>query len=424
MRLCCVILLVILMPAASVFAAPDEKSASSTSPSKSSYAEVPEFGGPDSTGVLLREDDIRKTPFLRFPVIDRALEPYFGVKKRVNDHIGLAFGFDYFAVVLGVNESLGEEHAASGVFRAFGSWTLLGRQTKNTGSLVYKVEHRHRYTDIPPSALGFEAGYLGLIGPPYSDQGWRLTNLYWQQRLAAGRVSIVAGWLDTTDYLNVYALASPWQHFLNLEFQTGTAVAIPNEGLGAAIGVMLTDQFYVVAGLADQNSDPAEPGDGFDTFFNDHEFFTHVEIGWVSSFDRRYFDNVHVTFWHGDERDEAQVEESWGVLVSATTFVDDHWMPFLRGGYSNGDAALMEATVKAGVGFYWKENRDVLGFGVGWARPSDGTLRDQYAIELFYRFQIAQNLALTPDIQFIVDPALHPDEDLLFFFGLRARLAL
>ena len=71
---------------------------------------------------------------------------------------------------------------------------------------------------------------------------------------------------------------------------------MPNEGLGAAFGAMLTDHVYVVAGLEDSNSDPTDPGGGFDTFFNDHEFYKHIEVGWVTSFDRRYLDNAHLTF--------------------------------------------------------------------------------------------------------------------------------
>jgi porin len=43
---------------------------------------------------------------------------------------------------------------------------------------------------------------------------------------------------------------------------------------------------------------------------------------------------------------------------------------------------------------------------------------------VFYRFQLTEQLAITPDIQYLVDPALDPDEDNLWVFGLRARLAL
>jgi porin len=33
-------------------------------------------------------------------------------------------------------------------------------------------------------------------------------------------------------------------------------------------------------------------------------------------------------------------------------------------------------------------------------------LDDQYTAELFYRLQLTQNLAITPDVQLIIDPAL------------------
>ena len=102
-------------------------------------------------------------------------------------------------------------------------------------------------------------------------------------------------------------------------------------------------------------------------------------------------------------------------------------MPFLRGGYSEDGGALLSRSVSAGLGHYWDGSQDLLGFGVNWGRPSTdfGTdLSDQWTSELFYRFQLSEHLAITPDIQYIVNPALNPDRSGLIYFGLRARLAL
>jgi porin len=50
-------------------------------------------------------------------------------------------------------------------------------------------------------------------------------------------------------------------------------------------------------------------------------------------------------------------------------------------------------------------------------------LDDQYAAEVYFRWQVADEIAITPSMQFLIDPALNPDEDTLWVAGVRARLA-
>jgi porin len=82
----------------------------------------------------------------------------------------------------------------------------------------------------------------------------------------------------------------------------------------------------------------------------------------------------------------------------------------------------MQTTFSTGLGLQ-RENRDVAGIGLSWGKPTDGVLRDQFTSELFYRFQLTQFLAITPDVQLIVDPALNPTTDVLALFGIRFRAA-
>ncbi len=53
-----------------------------------------------------------------------------------------------------------------------------------------------------------------------------------------------------------------------------------------------------------------------------------------------------------------------------------------------------------------------------------GPIDSQFTSEAFYRFQLTQFLALAPDVQLVVDPALNPGQDVVAFFGLRLRAAL
>jgi porin len=392
---------------------------------RSGYSDVPEFGGPGSVGAILREDNETNEGLIRLKLLDRAFKPWFDFKGRVNKRIGLAFGLDYTAIYQVGTESLGEDDAAGGIFRFFGSWTLFGRDSGNTGTFTYKVESRHRLgTEIAPQSLGSELGYVGLTAQPFNDAGWMLTNFYWQQRLFGGRLSIIVGMVDTTDYVDIYALVNPWTQFNNLSFGISPTIPTPNPGLGAAFGAMATDHIYIIAGIADTNGDPTDPFNNFDTFFDDHEYFTHAEIGWVSSYEKRYMDNIHLTFWHADEREKLAVPGGWGMAFSSSWYFYDSLLPFFRAGYSDTEASLLEGNISAGLGYYRQGSSDLLGVGIGWGKPHDDSLRDQYTAELFYRFQIAENLAVTPDIQFLIDPANNPDHDFITVFGIRARLAL
>jgi porin len=49
-------------------------------------------------------------------------------------------------------------------------------------------------------------------------------------------------------------------------------------------------------------------------------------------------------------------------------------------------------------------------------------LQDQWTSELFYRFQLVQSFALTPSVQYIINPASSPDESNYWVFSFRARL--
>jgi len=378
----------------------------------------PSFGGPDAVENQLRDDADVDRPAL--------FEGWFDWKAELVKKHGLSMSIDYSAVYLGASESPGENRSSGGMVRFFGSWDLVGRGTKNTGAFVWKVEHRHAYTDVAPSGFGFILGYIGLIEPPFSDQGTRLTNLYWRQRLAGGRVTLLGGFVDPTDYLDVYALASPWTGFLNFAFSTGTTtIALPNEGFGLAAGAMLTNNLFLIGGLADLNADPTDPGQTIDSFFSDHEYFKHVEIGWTTSQDRIYLDNVHLTLWHADERVEAATTSGWGANLSWTKYLGGKWLPFVRAGWADEGGSMMQKSVSVGVGYQKTPGKNLLGVGLNWGEPNEDTwqpgLPDQYTAELFYRWQISKAIAVTPDLQYIENPALNPDTDSLWVFGLRVR---
>jgi porin len=384
-----------------------------------------QFGGPNSVPGQLA-DDAR----LEESLTGRTLfGSYFDWKDQLREKSGLDFSLDYTAGITGATNTLGEDDAfAGGAVRFFGRWDLVGRSSGNTGTFVWKLEHRHKYTSIPPSGTAAEIGYVGVILPVLSNIGMRLTNLYWKQNLVHGRLELVAGMLDATDWLDLYALASPWTGFMNFAFATGAAsIPIPDDAtIGAYVNALLTDNLYIIGGLTDSNANSTDPFNGFDTFFNVNEYFTTIELGWTTASDRFYLDNTHITFWHADERVEAGVLSGWGANFSFAHAFDDKWMPFLRAGYAEDGGSLLQKTVSTGLGYHFGERNSLLGLGFNWGQPNEGTfgsgLDDQFTVELFTRLQVMRNLQVTPDIQYIKNPARNPDANQSWVFGLRARL--
>ena len=384
------------------------------------------FGGPDQVDNQMEEDETSVSRVIE----KRILGPYFEWKKQLKEKSGLSFSVDYSSAYVAASGSPDEDQAASGIGRFYGSWDLVGRESGNAGAVVWKIEHRHKYTEIPPSAFGFNLEYIGLIEPPFSDQEFRWTNLYWRQRWKDGRIAMFAGFLDATDYLDVCAMASPWTGFLNFAFSTGTlTIPVPDDAtLGVAAGAMLSKSVFLIGGLVDRNADPTDPFDGFETFFEDNEYFKSIELGWTPSHDRNYLDNAHLTLWHADERVEAGEASGWGINFSFTRFLAEKWLPFVRAGYAKDGGSLMQKSVSVGFGYQPVAGGDVLGFGFNWGEPNENTfdsgLRDQYTTEVYYRWQLSPQLAVTPDFQLLVNPALATEEARVWVFGVRARLAL
>lgn len=394
----------------------------------------PDFGGPDATANRLATDQA----FSDTPITLDFLKPWYDWKDQLRAEPGLDFGLEYNSVYLNGGNRLpnADSNAAGGIFRFRGVWEAFARGTDHPGSLMFLVEQTHGYTNtLPNSFVSASLGYAGISNIPYNDEGWRLNTLYWDQKFQGGKYEFVIGYLDISDYVDVYPLTSPWTDFFNYAFSIGAgALDLANDGaLGFAAAAWLTDSVYAMAGLVDQNSDATDPLEGFNTLLNDHEFLKHLEIGWTGASQEAYFlNNLHLTLWQADARDAIGVDNGWGGVLSFNHAIGEKWLGFVRAGWSEKGGSLLERSVSIGGGYTpgGLEQLGVgsqLGFGLNWGRPNRalfGTkLNDQYAAEAYYRWQVADEIAITPSVQLLINPPLNPDENQVWVAGVRARVA-
>lgn len=378
----------------------------------------PNFGGPSSTAGQLSSDREAGVS---------GLNRWSDFKESLSRSAGLTFGGDVNLMGQSASAGPGQRNAAGTVVRIYGTWSPTDRAVSDAGALHFKIETRNRLGDeIPPQSLGPELGYAGLTSVGFSDAGLILTNLFWQKSFDNNRFAVVAGVVDVTDYLDVYGLVSPWTGFSNLAFSTNPTIPAPDQGLGLAARWRISDHFYALAGIADANGEPDDPIGSVENLLDTGETFKHVEVGWYDTWDTRYSDNMLVSAWEIDDRGAASVEGGWGLAASVSRTLAEKWTPFLRAGYADGGAALLSRSVSAGTGYSLFEGRDTLGVGLNWGRAPDSgenvADRDQYSAEAFYRFEPVPGIQITPDLQYIVNPAYAPDHDTIWVGGLRVRL--
>ena len=73
----------------------------------------------------------------------------------------------------------------------------------------------------------------------------------------------------------------------------------------------------------------------------------------------------------------------------------------------------------------WVGNDDYFGFGVSWGAPVEMPSKNQWAIELFYGFQLTERLNVAPDVQFTFNPSFNDEKSYVGVYSVfRARYAL
>jgi len=196
---------------------------------------------------------------------------------------------------------------------------------------------------------------------------------------------------------------------------------LPDASWGIGGGHWLTDEFYALGTINDANGLLT---DDLDFFSGGSELWKAIEFGWSPDTSKRYSHQVNMSFWHVDQRDGITTEDSYGMGISANWLFDNNIMPIFRAGISKGASPVYNETVTLGLTYKLSSRSDEFGVAVNWGKLPSDTYKNQITTELFYKLQLAQNLAITPSIQFLTDPALNNETNDVTIIGLRFRFSL
>jgi porin len=298
----------------------------------------------------------------------------------------------------------------SGSYDLSALWTPVHTEF-GQGSIGFHLEGGHILDRDHNEDLSTNVGSILGIRDDLDNQEIALTELWWVWSINQTRI-FTLGKIDPTAYFDANRIANDeTTQFLATPLVNNLAAPFPDYGLGAVAEFHPADWFYINIGASDARANGGETG--FNTVGED--WFYAGEFGFILDLDGHQ-GVYRFTVW-GVDSDRG--EDGTGFSLSFDQEVADHVVPFFRYGY--GDVTDFRRSVSGGVGFEGLLGRadDLLAVGAVWADASDRALGAETLIEVFYRVQVAEWLQVTPDVQFVIDPAQGTGASVVF--GLRVQ---
>jgi len=351
-------------------------------------------------------------------VFDRVFAPFKRFDAKMEE-VGGPEIVGLYAPIYQTGTQSGTSDLLSQSLNLYGEWELLDCPD-NEGTLYLFYLHE---SDSLGNSAGQFANAAGTTILPNDDVGDAvnaLGHLGWTQNLFDGLVQVGVGqlalkiMLDQNDYAG-------WDRtsFMAQPLAGNSVRNFPIAALGVDTTVHVTDELQVSFLLADADGYPFYPD--FQSFGRQFVYvpgfvYTPTICGLGKGRYEVNFSHIERTERFGGAGPSSSV---W--LFSFQQELSPELATFLRFGTGDGRRTTVQQSLAAGIVFTqaFGYNNDWLGLGFIWTDPSDGTRRDDYGMEMFWRLQLTENIQFTPDVQLYFDPSRNPNRDLEASFGLR-----
>lgn len=141
--------------------------------------------------------------------------------------------------------------------------------------------------------------------------------------------------------------------------------------------------------------------------------------GWYAGYDHSRLDKTRDPI-------DGKKDKGWGVGISADQRVTEAIGLFGRFGWNNEDVYVVKWEASGGVnlkGLIPGRDEDAMGLGFAWLAPAHryDPNDPECHLELYYRIAVTENLAFTPDLQYVWNPGGDSDNDGVFAGMVRAE---
>lgn len=315
--------------------------------------------------------------------------------------------------------------------------------------------------DSPSDLVGDLQGLDNIDAP----NTWKVYEAWLEQSLCQARCSVKAGLYDLNsefDAIDTAALFIGSSHGIGPDYsqtgQNGPSI-FPTTSLAVRLTYQLTEQSYVQAAVLD--GVPGDPNNPHGTHiqFNPGEgalLAAETGLRYPGASADTLGSRYSLGIWHYTARFNDLVDTDGagqpvrrhnnqgvyaiaeGALYHEPADATQGLAVFGRYGVTNADINTLRAYLGAGMvytGLFPGRPHDRLGLAVADARTGDKFRRamqsagtpataGEIAVELSYRAELNDWLAMQPDLQYILDPGADPTLDNVLMLGLRVEVAL
>ncbi|MEP0131758.1 MAG: carbohydrate porin [Eudoraea sp.] len=388
-------------------------------------------------------DDIVPKPGFLFDI--GVPQNYFDWKDEVYNKTGLKFGVSYQLLTQAASTVAPDAiyDKAVGQWTGFMiKWTLINRNKKNKGSLVFSMfDRRGLGNNAVPSNFGIvDIGGI-TTNVEFTNWNFAIENLYWEQWIGLGERDVMfrIGNQVATVIIDPFRFKDSRVSFTTGPFAFHPTMPTPTFGFGAAFKWLPAkgSGLYISGTLNDMNGDPNLQGFDWSTVSRG-EFFYAGEVGynWVRGKDD--YDHLSLLVFYADERSTRSPETLPNKAGGGFSILGEkqwgNWVGFAKYTYNTAQGGgvtgtLSNHTVTAGA--VYKNLLNVNGeTGVGfyYMNPIDEIFgeeaRDQTGIEAYWRISLTRNIWVTPGIQFVFNPTLNPEDDFVAIPHIKFRVAI
>lgn len=364
-----------------------------------------------------------RTGMFSVPGLTPLIESWRQGLDELHSKTGFRFALAYTTLLQQTTNGGKDSTGFSGDLDLMTDWTLIGRGTANTGRLIATFEYRHQIHFQPPSFIGDDVGSLQRTTGGFNDRGWAVRDVHYTQRLFDGRLRLLVGRADSSDYVGGHRLQSINNSFSNRTFSADSTTAYPSGHvmtLGASIRPI--DQFYATFGGANAygtstTSDLSELDEG--------KFFTFGEAGFTPTIPDLGWGRYAVLVWHMDDRPNLSLPSDYGFTVIAEQDFGKRMLVFARYGWADtGDLTGIKQSAQIGMGYrgLFGDPLNMTGAAFGVSDPAASNLDPESVFEVFQRFQLTSHTQFSVGFQAIFEPS-RSDDDFNGVFTFRFRLA-